>query len=284
MPNDAIQLILLSLAMFASVFLLVRFCGPPLLILARKQERRLDDVLNRQLLLDIPPRASLISIGVGMIVIGMICAALAANWVWFFPGAAVTIVLPNLVINHLETKRRKRLEEQIIDGVTAMSSGVRAGLNLVQSMQLLVKNATGPIQQEFAQLLREYELGVDLNQAMLNTAERIGSSPYRLLFSAISAHRTRGGDVAQSLDRIADAIREIQRLEGKLQSLTAQGRNQAGMMALMAVAIGGIGYLLAPEETAGVIEDPRGRLILLIAAFLVTVGFLWIRKIMSVDI
>lgn len=284
MSDDAIQLIVLSLCQFAAMFLLVRFGWPPLRMLINRQERRLDEVLNRQLLLNIPPRGALIAIGVAMIIVGLSCAAIGEHWIWFILGAAVTLLLPNLVINHLEVKRRKRLEEQIIDGVTSMSSGVRAGLNLVQSMQLLVKNGTGPIKQEFEQLLREYELGVDLNQAMLNTAERIGSSPYRLLFSAISAHRTRGGDVAQSLDRIADAIREIQRLEGKLQSLTAQGRNQATMMAVVTIAIAGIGYMIAPDETTRVFTEPSGRLILLIAIAMIAIGFLWIRKIMSVDI
>ena len=151
-------------------------------------------------------------------------------------------------------------------------------------MELLVRNTRAPIRQEFQHMLREYNLGIDIHQCMLNTSNRIGSSHYRLLFSAIEAHRKRGGDMAESLDRICDAIREIQRLEGKLQTLTAQGRNQAILMASMPVVILVIMYMIMKQETEQLFTDPVGRLLLLISAGLIGVGFLWIRKIMSVDI
>jgi len=194
------------------------------------------------------------------------------------------LALPYFVLNHLEEKRLQRLNEQIVDGITTLASGVRAGLNLVQSCQLLVKNSTGPIKQEFGQLLREYELGVDLNSAMHNASDRIGSSYYRLLFTAIQAHRDRGGDMGQSLDRIADSIREIQRLEGRLDALTAQGRSQARFMALMPFVIVFILWTIAPADTAKLLTDPVGRLIMMAALGLIAVGFVWIRRIMQVDI
>ncbi len=256
---------------------------PQLRVLVRLQERRFDAVLNKQLLMDIKPRAAMIGTLVAMVVAGLVGVMLGEHWFWFVICAAPTLALPGVVLNHLETKRRAKLEAQLIDGITSLSSGVRAGLTLVQSMQLLVTNATGPIKQEFEQLLREYEFGVDLNQAMLNASNRIGSSHYRLLFSAIQAHRTRGGDVAESLDRICEAVREIQRLDGKLTTLTAQGRSQAWMMALAALGIMGFGYMFAPDEASRVIGDAIGRLILLGAFGLVVAGGLWIRRIMDVD-
>lgn len=284
MTDDLTILILISIGSFASMFLFVRLAVPELRIVAANQERRLDTVLNRQLLMDINPKMAMAGIGMLVLVSGVFCYVLSQSAIGLLVGATIALLLPNLIVNHLETKRREKLNAQLVDGITSLSSGVRASLTLVQSFQLLVKNGNGPIKQEFAQLLREYELGVDLNRAMVNASNRIGSSHYRLLFAAIAAHRDRGGDVAQSLDRITDAIREIQRLEGKLQTLTAQGRNQAWMMAGMAVVVLGIGYMIAPDETERVLSEPFGRVILLGAAALIMAGFLWIRNIMSVDI
>ncbi len=165
-----------------------------------------------------------------------------------------------------------------------MASGVRAGLNLVQSMQLLVTNQTGPIKQEFGQILREYEMGMDLNQAMRQASDRIGSQLYRLTFTAIEMHRLRGGDSGESMDRIAESIREIQRLEGKLDAITAQGRVQANMMAMMAVVIIVMMMVIFPDDTQMLFTEPAGRIILLFAIGLITAGYLWIKKIMQVDI
>jgi len=283
-PIQIIHHLLVSLVIFAAVFVLVRYGWPQIRIVLAKQERRYDRVLNQHLLMNIRPKLALAGVGVGVVLVGLLCAAIGGNWFWFVIGAAVALFIPTLIINHLEEKRRQRLEEQLVDGVVSLASGVRAGLNLVQSMQLMVRNATGPLRQEFEHLLREYELGIDLHQAMINASERIGSSHYRLLFTTIQAHRTRGGNIAESLDRIADSVREIQRLEGKLQTLTAQGRNQAWMMAGMALVVLLIGYMIAPEETANVLATPLGRVLLLGAAVLITTGFLWIRNIMRVDI
>jgi len=284
MTEDLIMRILISALGFAGVFVLIRFGWPEIRLVLDRFERRLDTVLNRQLLMSTDPRMAMLLIGAAILIAGLLGYALVGNYVGFVVAAGIMCFAPNVLLNHLEHKRKEKLNEQIVDGITSLASGVRAGLTLVQSMQLLVQNASGPIKQEFEHMLREYELGIDLNQAMQNASDRIASSHYRLLFAAIMAHRTRGGDLSQSLDRITEAIREIQRLEGKLQTLTAQGRNQAWMMAGMAVVVLGIGYMIAPDQTQKVLGDEMGRVILLGALALIVLGALWIRKIMSVDI
>ena len=125
---------------------------------------------------------------------------------------------------------------------------------------------------------------MDLNQAMRNSANRIGSSNYRLLFTAIEMHRQRGGDAGESLDRIAESIREIQRLEGKLDALTAQGRLQASMMASMPVVILIILYFIEPDGTRLLFVEPLGRLILVVAMVMIAIAFFWIKRIMAIDI
>lgn len=284
MTGEMYGMVLSTLAVFACTVFIVRFGWPHVVVALHNQEQRYDRVLNHQLLMNTSARQAMLLTGLFVVGCGTIAGMLGESVIWFILGAAGAMFMPNVLLVHMETKRRMKLESQLVDGITSLSSGVRAGLTLVQSMQLLVNNAVGPIKQEFQQMLHEYELGIDLNQAMLNASDRIGSSHYRLLFAAIQAHRDRGGDVAQSLDRITDAIREIQRLEGKLQALTAQGRNQATMMAAMAVVVMIIGYLIAPEEMENLFQAPQGRLILLIAVGLIAVGFAWIRRIMAVEI
>lgn len=282
--HDPLYIAAISALAFVSVTLLVRHGWPWAMARLDRQHDRLDAVLNQQLLLNVSPRLAMGLAGGGVVLVGVFLAVLGGSALWFFVGAGAAAALPSLIISHMEEKRRRRLDEQIVDGITTLASGVRAGLNLVQAFELLVNNSYGPIRQEFRQLLREYELGVDLGAAMRHTADRIGSSYYRLLLTAIQAHRDRGGDMGQSLDRIADSIREIQRLEGRLEALTAQGRAQARFMGLMPIVIFGILYLISPSDTAKLLTDPAGRLLLLVAVALIAVGFVWIRRIMQVDI
>lgn len=286
--TDALWLrLLLSLTVLASVFLLVRFGfgdHGPLPRWWLRSRARYDGVLNRQLLLDIDPGVALAStlglVGIVFVAVTLLLESPLAGLL----VAALAAFVPSVIIHHLAQKRRERLEQQLVDGLVTLASGVRAGLTLVQSMELMVRNHRGPLQQEIGQVLREYELGSDLHRAMRQAGERIGSPLYRLTFTAIEMHRVRGGDSAESMDRIAESVREIHRLEGKLDALTAQGRAQANFMGVMAVVLLVSVSVIFRSEMARVLTDPAGRLSLLIAAVLIVAGFVWIRRIMDIDL
>ena len=264
--------------------MLTRFGWPWLRYAMAREEAFYERVLTHQLLLDIPPRVALLG-SVGLVLSAGVMAALVLESVFaLMVGVLAGLTLPNAVVRYLAARRAQRLESQLVDGITTLASGVRAGLTLVQAIELLVSNHTGPIQQEFAQLLREYQMGMDLNTSMRNSANRIGSSNYRLLFTAVEMHRLRGGDTAESLDRIAESVREIQRLEGKLDAITAQGRAQAWMMAVAPIFIVGIYWIIDAEGVERLFAEPEGRFILLGATGMVMIGFFWIRRIMAVDI
>lgn len=284
MPQTVFLMIVSSLLTFVSVYMLVRYGYAWSLVLAARQELAYDRVLRRQLLIDIEPRTAL-GISAGLVVtMGLFAFVITYSLLAAFACAAAAMLLPNFYIRHLEAERLRRLESQLVDGLTTLAAAARAGLNLVQSMELLETNAVGPIKQEFGQLLREYRLGLDLNQAMQNASNRIGSQIYRLTFTAIQMHRLRGGDTAQSLDRIAESIRDIARLEAKLDALTSQARYQAIFMSMMPVVFLVLLWSIDPEGVGMLFTVPAGRILLLIVVALIVVAFVWIRKIMAVDI
>ncbi len=282
MTDDPAILLLASLLLGLAVFLGVYHGPGPARRWFARQEMAYDRVLRRQLMMDVVPRHA-----VYLMLTGIGVAFLAALLITNNPFVALicgglAIFLPTIVIKHLEAKRRIELDDQLADGLTTLSAAVRAGLNLVQGMQLVVKNHRGPIRQEFDALLREYELGSDLNAAMRTASNRIGSPLYRLTFTAVEMHRRQGGDAGESLDRIAESVREIKKLEGKLDALTAQGRSQANMMAVMPIVFLFILYGIDPEGVTLLFTETIGRLILIFAAVMIGVAYLWIRRILGV--
>ncbi len=133
-------------------------------------------------------------------------------------------------------------------------------------------------------MLREYEYGVPVEAAMNNTAERLDLPNYRLLFAALATHRQRGGDLGSTLDRIAESIREIQRLEKRVETLTAQGRAAARWMACITPIILAILYFIDPRGVTMLFTDDLGRLMLAGIVVMNVIGFLWIKRIVSIDI
>lgn len=258
--------------------------GGPLLALMRRQEEMYDTVLRRQLLMTISPRSAMIVTVCIIVLLGGL-GRLVDPFVAPLLGVLLGVFAPSLLMKSLRKRRLTKLEDQLVSGVQTLASGVRAGLNLVQSMGLVARDGPVPLRQEFAHLLQEYEFGLGLEDAMNNSVERIGSGNFRLLFTALQTHRERGGNLGDTLDRIAESIREIQRLEKRVESLTAQGRATARAMGLMpGVVLAIIYFLISKEGVTALFHDPLGKALLLAILVLNVIGFLWIRKIVAVDI
>lgn len=257
----------------------------PVLALINAKERKYSFILRNQLLLSVSARTITVLAFTAAIILGVLASSLT-NWsmIAFMLAAAGGLMIPGAIIRSLQKKRLAKLESQIVEGIQTLASGVRAGLNLVQAMELIARDAPAPISQEFAHLLSEYEYGTPLNEAMLSTAKRIGSADYRLLFTALYTHRQQGGDLGDTLDRIAASIREIQRLNARVDSLTAQGRATARWLGAMPLVVITIMYFIPGSNVEKLFTDDLGKLILSLVFLMNLVGFLWIRKIMDIDI
>lgn len=283
--SETSRLAVTSVVMFLAVTAAVAVGANPLWQLIRRKERRYDEILRYSLLLDVPGRAVTIATGGMMLLLGLLgYIVTAGTLLGTLLAACVGLLLPAAFLRLLQRRRQRRLEEQLVGGVQMLASGVRAGLNLVQSMEMIVSDAPAPLREEFAHLLSEYEYGVPLEEAMEKTARRINLPDVRLLFSALHTHRQRGGNLGETLDRIAASIREIQRLESRVQTLTAQGRATARWLGAMPGVVMLILYFIDATGVITLFTDGLGKMILALVVVLNIIGFLWIRKIMAIDI
>lgn len=279
------MMVLASVLVFALMAGGVALAWRPVGDWLRWQEMQFDHVLRHRLLIDISPRTATTSMVVTTVVLALLFYLGTGTVFGLVIGVAIGVVVPMVLLRLLVRRRRERLEQQLVNGVHMLASGVRAGLNLIQSMELLARDGPDPIRQEFAHLLREYEYGMSLEQAMANAAERIGSNDYELLMAALRTHRERGGDLGATLDRIAESLREIQRLENQVRTLTAQGRATARWLGAMPGVIMLLLFLMVDSEAVGeMFVTLIGRLILAVILILNIIGFFWIRRVMSVDI
>ncbi|MCY2924873.1 MAG: type II secretion system F family protein [Planctomycetota bacterium] len=255
------------------------------------RERGYERDLQGALMIDIRPRSVTYLTGLGMLLTAIVGFFLLGGWVGGVLGLIVGAFLPPLAIWYLRRRRVAKLEEQLVPSIRTLASGVRAGLNLVQAMQLVARDGAVPVCQEYNHMMREYEYGVPLEQAMSNAARRIGSSDYQLLFAALLTHRERGGDPGETLDRIAESILEIQRLESRVKTLTAQGRTTARWLATMPGVVLGILYVIEPVWVQRLFSleinghaNVVGNLIVGTIIILNIAGYVWIRKIVAIDI
>ena len=271
--------------MFILIVMAVMVGVNPLLLAIRRREEKQDRVLRSALLLNITPRSVTVMTAILSLVLAAVGFTLMDGSVIAMTiFGAVGVILPVFVIRWMVKRRLEKLEEQLVGAIQTLASGVRAGLNLVQGMQMVARDAPVPIQQEFSHLVQEYEYGIPLDEAMENSAARIGSSDFRLLFTALRTHRERGGNLGETLDRIASSIREIQRLDNKVRTETAQGRATARWLGALPGVVLGMLFLISGDSVELMFTDPLGKGMLGGVVLLNLIGYLWIRKVMQIDI
>ena len=141
------------------------------------------------------------------------------------------ISAPWYLLRRMAERHRQRIEDQLADAMVTLANAVRAGLSLAQSMEILAAQLPKPINAEFHQIVGEYKMGKPLERTLTEARDRLKSENFALFAAAMLASHESGGRLNETVERIAQSVLELQRLERKVMSETAQARKSAIYMA-----------------------------------------------------
>lgn len=193
-------------------------------------------------------------------------------------------VAPVMLLNSYRRKRLKKFEMQLIEGLELLSNGLKSGMTLPQTVELLIKESQAPLSQEFSLLMAENRLGVEFTDALENMAKRLNSSIVYILSTGVSITKRCGGDLTQIFSNIAQTIRERSNIEGKLDAVTAQGRFQGLILGLMPFALMVVLYFIDRQHIVTFFTFRLGILAFFVVCFNVFMAQLWIRKLLKIDV
>ncbi|HWT71944.1 MAG TPA: type II secretion system F family protein [Oxalicibacterium sp.] len=198
--------------------------------------------------------------------------------------AVATLILPKYYIKSMAARRMKRFEEQLPDALLMVSGAMRAGASLNVAMESMVKEQKPPLSQEFELMLREQRLGVDFDTALVNMEKRNPLQDFSLVVSGLRISREVGGNLAEILESLANTLREKAQMEGKIRSLTAQGKMQGLIMSCLPLLIMAALNWIEPKAMGTMFTTFFGWVTLAIIIVMITIGYLIIRKITSIDV
>lgn len=199
--------------------------------------------------------------------------------------AVLLVCLPWYVVRQMAQRRRQMIEDQLADAMVSLSSAIRAGLSLAQALDILAQQTPRPICQEFQQIVGEYQLGKPLERCLSEARAKLRSENFALFAAAMEASRESGGRLNDTVDRIAHSVRELQRLERKIQAETAQARTSALYMALAPLFVLAIYYfVIDPINTTRLFTTFAGQIMLSVAVVLNVTAWLWARQILNPEI
>jgi tight adherence protein B len=193
------------------------------------------------------------------------------------------LLAPYLHIARASKARLNSFEERLPEALELLSRAVRAGNPIASGIKIVADEAGEPIASEFQRAFEEQRFGLPFEDALLALGRRVPLVDMRMAITAILIQREVGGNLAEVLDTLADVIRQRFTMRRQLRVHTAQGRMSGYVLAALPMVVAGIIYLINPQYIGLLTTHPLGRLMLGMAISLQLVGFLWIRRIVSLD-
>jgi len=199
-------------------------------------------------------------------------------------AGAYVFTLPAKYAAFVREKRKLKFETQLVEALGTMSNALRAGFSINQAFESVVENGEPPISQEFAMLLQQLRVGMTFEDALLSMDNRMKSDDLTLVVTSIDIARRTGGNLTEIFDRISETIRGRMRIQMRVRTLTAQGRMQGKIVSCMPLVLGGFMFLLKPGMMIPFVFSLGGAACLGGALVLIVLGWLVIKKIVTIDV
>ncbi|HEX3267618.1 MAG TPA: type II secretion system F family protein [Gaiellaceae bacterium] len=246
----------------------------------RRVWKRLHLMLERA---DVPLRTvefAYLIVGCGF-ALALLAAVSGRSTLGILIALTVGALVPYCWVSFKARRRMNAFENQLPDLLVTLAASLKAGHSFKQGIQTVVDEGQDPASKVLGRVITDTQLGRPMDEALAETAERIGSSNFSFVITAVSIQRQVGGSLAGLFDMVADTVRQRQQFARKIKSLTAMGRASAyvlvGLPFFVAFAI----TLLNPSYMDPLYNSSTGHTLIMVGLVMMAFGSLILKKLVS---
>lgn len=203
---------------------------------------------------------------------------------FFAAGLNFGLKMPGTMLNILKKRRGARINKQLMDALILLSNSLKSGMDIVQGFEMVSKDLRPPISEEFALVIKNYNLGTPFERSLETMEERVDSRLLSYMVKAIVLQRQVGGNLTKIFERIVENIREESKLEDKLQAMTAQQRIQSIVVGVMPWIMVGVMFMFQPDTMIGFYTKPVGIVVFLFCLIWITIGIKAVNKLGEIKV
>jgi tight adherence protein B len=207
------------------------------------------------------------------------------NWLGGLMVGTLAATIPMVILSRKREKRRSQFLSVLPDTLQLMAGSLRAGYGVMQAIDSVAKESTGPTAEEFGRVLTEARLGMPLDLALADMSQRIDNDDFRWVVLAITIQREVGGNLAELLETVAGVLREREMLRRQVKVLSAEGRLSALVLIGLPIFLAIYLTLVNPEYISILVTSGLlGWLMIAIGVLLMVIGVFWIRKLIQIEV
>jgi tight adherence protein B len=214
-------------------------------------------------------------------VVAFFAAVSGRSSVGILIALAIGGAIPYLFVSFKAKRRMNAFEEQLPDLLVTLAASLKAGHSFKQGLQTIVDEGHEPASKELGRVLTDTRLGRPMDEALSETAERIGSKNFSFVITAVTIQRQVGGSLAGLFDMVADTVRQRQQFARKIKGLTAMGRASAYVLIALPFFIAFALTLLNPDYMAPLYNTSTGHMLIFMGLGMMAFGSLILKKLVS---
>jgi tight adherence protein B len=233
-------------------------------------------------------KASLSAVLIGSFVFGIVGAITVAVFTraaWSVPvGFVLGGSLPFMVLRMKRNRRMRAFEEQFPEALDLIARALKAGHAFATGLKMAADELHEPVGPEFRKTFDEQNFGLPLKDSLDNLTVRVPLIDVRFFATAVLIQRETGGNLAEILENLAHGVRERFKILRQVRVYTAHGR-LTGYVLLALPAVLSIALMfINPEHMNLLFRERMGQMMLMGAIVMQTIGFVWIRQVIKIEV
>jgi tight adherence protein B len=224
-------------------------------------------------------------LGLFLAVVGILIGSqLARDTLLAILLAFILGIVPYFHLVRMKRLRAEKFKKQMPDGLDLIARALKAGHAFSGSISMAAEEFDDPLGSECSEMLDEINFGVSVPEALKNLTNRVECEEIKYFAMGVILQRETGGNLAELIQTLANLIREKFKFEGKVRTLSAEGKLSAVILAALPFLVGGWIWLTNPNYLAPLVTEPFGRVLLLLAAAFMIAGILIMKRMVSIKV
>jgi tight adherence protein B len=183
-----------------------------------------------------------------------------------------------------KNRRVDRFTEEFPNALDMISRSLKAGHSVSAAIQLVSDEMTEPLASLFKTAYEEQTLGLSIKDSLTQMMDRMQSIDLRLFVTAVLIHREVGGNLSETLERLAQTIRERIRIRRQIKVYTAQGRLTGYILAALPIAMAIFLYMTSPDYLGELVTVDVGKYAIAVIVAAQIIGFIIIKRLINIKI
>jgi tight adherence protein B len=214
-------------------------------------------------------------------VLALFAAVTGRSSLGILVALAIGAAIPYSWVSLKARRRMNAFENQLPDLLVTLAASLKAGHSFKQGIQTVVDEGQEPASKELGRVITDTRLGRPMDEALAETAERIGSKNFSFVITAVTIQRQVGGSLAGLFDMVADTVRQRQQFARKIKGLTAMGRASAYVLIGLPFFVAFALTLLNPSYMHPLYATSTGHTLIMVGLVMMAFGSLILKKLVS---